>query len=413
MFSSISESRSLSSKELQEDIESFSIHSYSSSSLDSHNENSMFAQDGFTFEEPSELESTVKVMQATEEEDNQLQLEKLREKLSNIHSDAKKPEEPLTLYIQMELCGSTASGRNLGGYDHFYQGDEHHQHVQSFFEHVHSMHVQPRNTAKEHSSHSSLSSWLKATIEERSSSNPAIAAAKHREGLHFFLGAVQGVQHMHNCGVIHRDLKPDNIFIHGDVAKIGDFGLSKSLFSFETSASFLVEQKEKEQLMRLKRMMLGRDEYADQHTTALGTFTYASPEQLGSRFDHRLVLNGQVHAKSAKYSIKSDIFALGVILLELCCPFTTMMERSQVLTAVRHGVVPQKTLQKFPMEMALVLRMTAIHPSERPTSEEVAHQIKCLLSVDTVHVHSALDELQELQSVCEKSTIVTSSLSEN
>ncbi|KAG2522295.1 hypothetical protein JM16_002209 [Phytophthora kernoviae] len=216
---------------------------------------------------------------------------------------------------------------------------------------------------------------------------------KHLEGLKLFLGAVQGVAHMHSYGVIHRDLKPDNIFIHGDVAKIGDFGLSKSVFA-DSSCDGMVSPRE-----RLQELGLSGDEYGD-HTTALGTFTYASPEQLGYRFSSsNLLKNAATRLKSAKYSIKSDIFALGVILLELCCPFSTMMERSQVLTGVRHGVVPQKARQQFPMEMDLVLRMTAIDPGERPTSEEVCEQLRKILaaSSSTVTPASALEELRELQ----------------
>ena len=35
--------------------------------------------------------------------------------------------------------------------------------------------------------------------------------------------------HIHECGYLHRDLKPDNIFISNDLkkVKIGDFGAAK------------------------------------------------------------------------------------------------------------------------------------------------------------------------------------------
>jgi translation initiation factor 2-alpha kinase 1 len=187
---------------------------------------------------------------------------------------------------------------------------------------------------------------------------------------------------MHSVGVIHRDLKPDNIFIHGEVAKVGDFGLSKSIFA------------DSKTLAQQGHDFENGDEYGD-HTTALGTFTYASPEQLGHRFNRS---KDTSRVKSAKYSIKSDIFALGVILLELCCPFGTMMERSQVLTAVRHGVVPQKALQRYPTEMALVLRMTAVDPAERPTADEICEQIRSLLIArNAISARSALDEFRDLQ----------------
>jgi translation initiation factor 2-alpha kinase 1 len=236
--------------------------------------------------------------------------------------------------------------------------------------------------------HSNLGAWLRSSLDERSAwSN---TSDKHQEGMKLFHSAVQGVAHMHSYGVIHRDLKPDNIFIHGDVAKIGDFGLSKSVFT-DSLPDGAVSPRE-----RLQELGLSDGD----HTTALGTFTYASPEQLGYRFSSSNVLkNAATRLKSAKYSIKSDIFALGVILLELCCPFGTMMERSQVLTGVRHGVVPQRAREHFPMEMDLVLRMTSIDPGERPTSEEVCEQLRQIMAASsaTVSPASALEELRELQ----------------
>ena len=108
------------------------------------------------------------------------------------------------------------------------------------------------------------------------------------------------------------------------------------------------------------------------------------------------------------YSIQSDIFALGVVLLELCCPFSTMMERSQVLTAIRHGVVPQQALKKYPAEMALVLRMTALEPTERPSAAEVLECVRHLVRCDRSEMEMALDDLKNLQSVRHHVTLTMS-----
>ena len=49
------------------------------------------------------------------------------------------------------------------------------------------------------------------------------------------LQILSGLNHMHSQNILHRDLKPRNIFLHQDdaakkmVAKIGDFGISKVL----------------------------------------------------------------------------------------------------------------------------------------------------------------------------------------
>ncbi|KAL4101535.1 hypothetical protein PRIC1_005287 [Phytophthora ramorum] len=340
-----------------------------------------YSTPGFTFED--EGEDSVGL--CVDNEESFGQPSELKNEV-NVDSSA-TPVDPVVmksqvvLYIQMELCGTAANSVPSTP-----TAADQHEPIHHFLDQLNTPQQERQQLGEE--THSNLGAWLRSSLEERSAwSN---TSAKHLEGLKLFLSAVQGVAHMHSYGVIHRDLKPDNIFIHGDLAKIGDFGLSKSVFA-DSSSDGAVSPRE-----RLQELGLSDGD----HTTALGTFTYASPEQLGYRFSSSSVLkNAATRLKSAKYSIKSDIFALGVILLELCCPFSTMMERSQVLTGVRHGVVPQKARQHFPMEMDLVLRMTSIDPGERPTSEEVCEQLRKVLaaSSSTVTPESALEELRELQ----------------
>lgn len=49
--------------------------------------------------------------------------------------------------------------------------------------------------------------------------------------LNIFLEILSGVQHIHKHNIIHRDIKPQNILMFGDVPMISDFGLSLFLLS--------------------------------------------------------------------------------------------------------------------------------------------------------------------------------------
>jgi serine/threonine protein kinase len=93
------------------------------------------------------------------------------------------------------------------------------------------------------------------------------------DAMRIFVQAARGVQALHERSLVHFDIKPANIFLKGDIARVGDFGLSKLVTESRNSLSF------------------GR-----------GTPYYMAPEMLQRRGDS-----------------KSDIYSLGVVLYECLC----------------------------------------------------------------------------------------------
>ncbi len=105
-----------------------------------------------------------------------------------------------------------------------------------------------------------------------------------RARLELFVQACDAIQHAHRKGVIHRDVKPNNVLVaSGDgVArvKVIDFGIAKA-----TAEPFT------EQMLNTRRGVL------------LGTPAYMSPEQAGD--------------SAAGIDTRTDVYSLGVVLYEL------------------------------------------------------------------------------------------------
>lgn len=148
---------------------------------------------------------------------------------------------------------------------------------------------------------------------------------------------LRALEAAHNKGVVHRDLKPDNIFVIPNqdelpTVKVIDFGISKR--------------------------STAEDEKLTQTGTILGTPAYMSPEQVrgASDLDHR-----------------TDLYAMGVILYEMltgALPFKGQNYNEILLKVVTEPPRPASELNSdLPQEvLAIIDRALSKDPGERHQS---------------------------------------------
>eukprot|EP00760_Papus_ankaliazontas_P031410 PhM_4_TR5272/c0_g1_i1/m.98980 len=115
-----------------------------------------------------------------------------------------------------------------------------------------------------------------------------------------------GLQHLHQKGILHRDVKPDNMLINAaGVVKLADFGLSRDSLQFETVG-------------------------------ICGTPAYMSPECIRGR-----------------YGIASDIWALGCSLIELLSADAPWSEvEAESTTQLMYAIATSRLGPALPREIS-------------------------------------------------------------
>ncbi len=153
----------------------------------------------------------------------------------------------------------------------------------------------------------------------------------------------------HRQGIVHRDIKPDNVFLHYDgegqeVVKVVDFGIAK-FFAGPQSGDHLTRAGE-----------------------CYGTPRFVAPERIHGGADDG----------------RSDVYSLGALLYELVCgksPWTKEQER-QVLAGLALDPRPRPVRQfrrDAPAELAaLIEQALAWNPEARPTADELAVALAAL-----------------------------------
>jgi serine/threonine-protein kinase len=150
----------------------------------------------------------------------------------------------------------------------------------------------------------------------------------------------------HRQGIVHRDIKPDNVLISDEFALVTDFGVAKALRDSAISTN------------------------VDSVTTAglaIGTPAYMSPEQVSGdpHLDHR-----------------SDIYSFGILAYEMVTGATPFSGRNTMQMLAAHAIVPPDPIEKHRPNLApwlgeLIMRCLEKRPSDRPqTASEIVHLLQ-------------------------------------
>ena len=142
-----------------------------------------------------------------------------------------------------------------------------------------------------------------------------------RESLHFITQIMRGLSHAHSRGIIHRDIKPQNIMVLRDGSvKVADFGIA----CLADSAQTLTQE-------------------------ALGSVHYISPEQ----------------ARGDRPDARSDIYSSGVVFYEMLTGRLPFEGESAVAVAIQHlssiPLAPREINPDIPEQLELIC-MKAMAP---------------------------------------------------
>ncbi|KAH0949564.1 hypothetical protein HN011_001259 [Eciton burchellii] len=140
-----------------------------------------------------------------------------------------------------------------------------------------------------------------------------------------------GLDYIHCKDIVHHDIKPQNIFTSRSgkelIVMVGNFGSACSI-------------------------------YKKHSTKLLGTSMYAAPEQW-----------------KGECIPKSDIYSVGIVLLQLLIPASTSMEFVTIIDRLKNGDISSGLTVERQQLAYMAMRMVQNNPEKRPSANELLDEL--------------------------------------
>ncbi|MFT3789262.1 MAG: protein kinase [Tepidisphaeraceae bacterium] len=199
----------------------------------------------------------------------------------------------------------------------------------------------------------------------------------------YILQAARGLKAAHDLGMIHRDVKPENMMLNDQgIVKVADLGLVKRK-----------GDKELTDVGDAKPQTTSDAPHQTHINTSMGTPAYIAPEQA---------------MDAAHVDQRADIYSLGCTLYDLITgrpPFSGRTAEEVITKHLRDPVPPPERIVKnlSPALSGIIQKMVAKKPEDRyQTMAEVIKELERYLGVDGGNVRASSDKVKIVEYAVER-----------